>query len=137
MKKAKLSAPERAAAKAARRAANLLARDERPHVRAAAAAATAAAAPPVYSCAPAARSEQYAAALMLGSQAASWVGLGVAGLPVVVPVTVFYWLWAVKNRLVGPLWSDLGVVTFGLVLASEYTHGGARGAARGGRRRRR
>ena len=66
-------------------------------------------------------SEQYAAALMLGSQAASWVGLGVAGLPAVVPVTVFYWLWAVKNRLVGPLWSDLGVVTFGLVLASAVS----------------
>jgi hypothetical protein len=60
---------------------------------------------------------------MLGSQAASWVGLGVAGLPAVVPVAVFYWLWAVKNLLVDPLWSDLGVVTFGLVLASEYTPG--------------
>jgi hypothetical protein len=60
---------------------------------------------------------------MLGSQAASWVGLGVAGLPAVVPVAVFYWLWALKNRLLGPLRSDLGVATFGLVLASEYTPG--------------
>merc|ERR1712232_1090190 len=41
----------------------------------------------------------------------------------------FYWSWAVKNRIFGPLWKDLGVFTFipGMTAgAIEICLGGAR-----------
>ena len=55
------------------------------------------------------------AVLMLASQAASWVALGVYGTSSVLYIAAFYWLWAVKNIVAGPLKQDLGVITFGLV----------------------
>ena len=33
-------------------------------------------------------------------------------------VALFYWLWAVKNRVVGPLKKDLGVISFLIPLAA-------------------
>ena len=35
---------------------------------------------------------------------------------------VFYWLWAVKNRVLGPLKQDAGVVTFGIGAAGCFMH---------------
>ena len=56
--------------------------------------------------------------LMPVSQAASWAALYAYGTPSAPFVASFYLLWAVKNRLMGPLWSDLGVFTFGAVYAA-------------------
>ena len=53
--------------------------------------------------------------LMLASQAASWCALGVYGTSSVLVIAFFYWIWAVKNIVAGPLKRDLGVVTFALV----------------------
>lgn len=57
--------------------------------------------------------------LMPVSQLGSWSLLAYVKLEnkspfthLILPLGTFYWLWAVKNVAVGPLKSDLGVVTF-------------------------
>ena len=38
--------------------------------------------------------------------------LGLPAMPWLFAVGLFYWLWAVKNVVFGPLWIDLGCITF-------------------------
>lgn len=54
--------------------------------------------------------------LMPASQAAAWIGLILKGTVSIRYTAAFYWCWAVKNIAVGPLNTDLGIVTFSLVL---------------------
>merc|ERR1712048_1217085 len=50
------------------------------------------------------------------SQVGCWVALGLTHAREVhwwvFASSLFYWLWAIKNRVVGPLWTDLAVFTF-------------------------
>ncbi|KAL3898891.1 MAG: hypothetical protein SGPRY_012750, partial [Prymnesium sp.] len=63
--------------------------------------------------------ERLLAALMIGSQLLAWLALTFIGAKTVVYTAAFYWCWALKNILLGPLTTDLGVITFGLVMAAE------------------
>lgn len=62
--------------------------------------------------------ERLLAALMIGSQLLAWLALTFIGVKTVVYTAAFYWCWALKNILLGPLTTDLGVITFGLVSLS-------------------
>ena len=54
-------------------------------------------------------------ALLVVSPVASFLALGAYGTPSVLYTALFFWSWALKNRIVGPLKQDLGVFTFGMV----------------------
>jgi len=52
------------------------------------------------------------ALLMPGVIGVSWLALIMFGTSTVLWTALFFWLWAVKNRVLGPLKEDGGVVTF-------------------------